>query len=388
MRFSVDAHAIGRHLTGNEVYVRNLLIGFAALDRKSDFIAYVSDNVNGASAAVPERFTQRSVSSNSFVRLGVDLARKVREDRPALLHVQYTAPLACSVPVVVSVHDISFLEHPEYFPWLRAMQLRWTVKRTIRRASKVITPSEFSRRAIMSAYGLSERRIAVVPIAVSPVFRPVPRVNATDFVARRFGIREPFVLTVGDLQPRKNQIGLIHAFDRLVERHPTLPHHLVIVGQETWFSARVKDAAKNSKAAARIHFTDFVNDSELLQLYNASDLLAFPSFYEGFGLPVLEGMACGRAVACSNTSAMPEVANAAAILFDPESPEDIARAMADVLLDPELRARMERLGQQRASLFTWERTARRTLEIYYEVAGAAPRLTAAKPVKRATVIRP
>src|SRR3954469_541161 len=106
MRFSVDAHAIGRHLTGNEVYIRNLLNGFAALDQTSEFIAYLSSNVNGAAAAVPSRFTQRYVSGNSFVRLGVELSRRLREDCPDLVHVQYTAPLACPVPVVVSVHDI------------------------------------------------------------------------------------------------------------------------------------------------------------------------------------------------------------------------------------------------------------------------------------------
>lgn len=387
MRFSVDAHAIGRHLTGNEVYVRNLLTGFAALDDTSDFIAYLSNNVNGASAAVPERFIQRRVSSNSFLRLGLDLSRKLREDLPDLIHVQYTAPLSCPVPVVVSVHDVSFIEHPEYFPWPRAVQLRATVKRTVRQAVKVITPSDFSRSAIVRAYGLDERKIEVVPIAVSSAFRPLARDTASSYVQSRFGISGPFVLTVGDLQPRKNQIGLIRAFERLIVENPALKHRLVIVGQKTWFSDRIVEAAHRSKVADRIHFTYFVTDDDLLQLYNGCDLMAFPSFYEGFGLPILEAMACGRAVACSNTSAIPEVTNAAAILFDPESTDDIARAMRDVLVDSELRNRMERRGHQRASLFTWDRTARRTLEIYYEVAGAG-KLAAATTARKVPAVRP
>src|SRR4029453_14864250 len=151
MRFSVDAHAIGRHLTGNEVYVRNLLIGFAALDHTSEFIAYLSSNVNGATAAVPERFITRRVSGNSLLRLGLDLSRKLRADRPDLIHVQYTAPLFCPVPILASVHDVSFIEHPEYFPPARALQLRSTVKRTVQQAVRLITPSDFSRRAIMRA---------------------------------------------------------------------------------------------------------------------------------------------------------------------------------------------------------------------------------------------
>jgi glycosyltransferase involved in cell wall biosynthesis len=369
VRFSVDAHAIGRHLTGNEVYIRNLLQGFADLDQGSEFIAYLSHSLDGAEAAVPERFQRRFVSANSLKRLGVDLPRRIAEDRPDLVHVQYTAPVACSAPIVVSVHDISFLEHPEYFPFLRTVQLRLTVKRTIQRAARVITPSEFSRNRLLDAYRPDPAKVDVVPIAMSPMFRPSPQETAARWVAERFRISSRFILTVGDLQPRKNQIGLIRAFEQLILENPQLPHQLVIVGKNTWFAGRIMEAAKNSRVADRIVFPGFVNDDELLHFYNACELMVFPSFYEGFGLPILEAMACGRAVACSNTSSMPEVANAAALLFRPGDTGEIVRAMRDVLLDPELRTRLERLGLHRASLFTWERTARRTLEIYHEVAG-------------------
>src|SRR5256885_7051050 len=179
MRFSVDAHAIGQHLTGNEVYVRNLLRGFATLDQKSEFIAYLSSDEEPVLSAVPERFRRKFVSKNSFVRLGVDLSTRLREDKPDLVHVQYTAPLQCPVPVVVSVHDVSFIDHPEYFPWWRTVQLRVTVKRTVHSAAKVITPSEFSRRCIAKAYGLDDSKIAVVPIAVSSAFHPISREVAT-----------------------------------------------------------------------------------------------------------------------------------------------------------------------------------------------------------------
>ena len=216
MRFSVDAHAIGRHLTGNEVYIRNLLQGFAKLDQSSEFIAYLSQSVNGAETAVPERFRRRYVSANCLKRLGLDLSNRLREDRPALLHVQYTAPISCPSPIVVSVHDISFLEHPEYFPWFRALQLRVTVRRTIQRAARVITPSEFSRKRLLEAYHPDPEKVSVVPIAMSPTFRPVSREAAFRYVSEKYNIQWPFVLTVGDLQPRKNQIGLIRAFEELI----------------------------------------------------------------------------------------------------------------------------------------------------------------------------
>ncbi|MEO7649824.1 MAG: glycosyltransferase family 1 protein, partial [Bryobacteraceae bacterium] len=178
----------------------------------------------------------------------------------------------------------------------------------------------------------------------------------------------PFILSVGDLQPRKNHIGLIQAFAKMVKAFPNLRHRLVLAGKETWFAPRVVEAAKQSGVADRIKFLGFVSDDDLLHLYNACELFVFPSFYEGFGLPILEAMACGRAVTCSNTSAMPEVADGAAILFDPHSTSEITRAMADLLRDPELRSRMERLGQQRSTYFSWQKTAQQTLGLYYEVA--------------------
>ena len=149
MRFAVDAHAIGRNLTGNEIYVRSLLRGFAETDRNSEFLAYIS--ATGAERWIPERFGIRRVSANPYSRLGWELARLVRHDRPDLIHVQYTAPLLARTPVVVTVHDVSFLEHPEYFKGIRRQQLRYTVARTVQRAAMVLTVSEFSRDAILRA---------------------------------------------------------------------------------------------------------------------------------------------------------------------------------------------------------------------------------------------
>jgi glycosyltransferase involved in cell wall biosynthesis len=366
MKFAVDAHAIGRHLTGNEVYIRNLLHSFAALDDDSEFITYLS--VDDPSPWVPSRFTTRRVSANPFQRLGFEMSRNLQQDQPDLLHVQYTAPLRCPVPVVVSVHDVSFLEHPEFFPRFRAMQLRWTVARTVQSAAKILTLSDFSSAAIQRAYGVAPDDVVVAPLAAAPEYRTLHIDNALDAVRTRFQLPAPYILSVGDLQPRKNQIGLIGAFADLVKSFPQLRHRLVLAGKETWFAPKVREAARASGAGDRIRFLGFVTDEDLFYLYNACDLFVFPSFYEGFGLPILEAMACGRAVTCSKTSAMPEVADGAAILFNPHSKQEMTRAMADLLRDAELRARMERLGQQRAAHFSWEQSARRTLDVYYDVA--------------------
>jgi alpha-1,3-rhamnosyl/mannosyltransferase len=176
---------------------------------------------------------------------------------------------------------------------------------------------------------------------------------------------------VGDLQPRKNQVGLIRAFEQLLRSHPELPHHLVLTGQDSWFASGVRRVASRSAVSSRIHFTGFVDDGDLQHLYGGCDTFMFPSLYEGFGIPILEAMACGRAVACSNTTAVVEVADGAAIVFDPTSIEEMTRAMRDLLLDAELRGRMERLGQQRAAAFDWRDAAQRTLDVYYRVASLA-----------------
>ncbi len=341
-------------------------------------MAYVS--ADEACRYIPAAIRTRRISANPFLRLGFDLAMKMREDRPDLLHVQYTAPVGCPVPVVVSVHDVSFLEHPEYFTRARARQLQWTVGRTVHRAARILTGSEFSRASILKVYGdLAEEKVVVVPNAAASDFRPISRDAACATIRERFSIAAPFILSVGDLQPRKNQIGLIRAFARLVRAHPQLRQNLVLAGKETWFGDRVYDAARESGVGDRIQFTGFVSDDDLLQLYNACDLFVFPSYYEGFGLPALEAMACGRAVACSNTSALPEVVDGAAILFDPYAIDEIVRALADVLLDSELKARMERLGLQRAAYFSWQKTAQKTLDVFHEVAERSDVIARATP---------
>ncbi len=369
MRFSVDAHAIGQHLTGNETYIKNLLTGFGSLDRQSDFIVYLARE--SAFSEIPQRFEKRLVREDPWLRLGYDLPRQLLRDRPSLIHVQYTAPLICRTPVVVSVHDISFLDYPEYFSPFRSRQLRITVRHTVKRAARVLTPSEFSKACIVRAYGLAEDKVEVIPNGVSPAFRPLDREVCARRLSQRYSLPPRFILSVGDLQPRKNHVLLIRAFEDLVRTYPELPQHLVLVGKHAWRSGEVLDAARDSGMSSRIHFMNFVSDEDLVQFYGASDMFIYPSLYEGFGLPILEAMACGRAVACSNSTAMPEVADSCALLFDPRSQIEMVRAMRDLLLDGELRSRMERLGIQRASNYSWQDTARRTLEVYYEVAGAA-----------------
>ena len=170
--------------------------------------------------------------------------------------------------------------------------------------------------------------------------------------------------------------------------YPQLKHNLVLAGKETWFADRVHEAARESGVGDRIQFCGFVSDADLLQLYNACDCSSSRRFTKASACPALEAMACGRAVVCSSTSALPEVVDGAAILFDPYAVDEMVRAIADLLLDAELRARMERLGLQRAAHFSWQKTAERTLEVFHEVAeGVRPR-GASTRCRRPARVRP
>lgn len=376
MRVAVDAHAIGQRLTGNEVYIRNLISRYKHLEPEAEFVAYTSSPA--AREWIPEEFRTRRVSCNPFFRLGLEMSARLREDRPDLLHVQYTAPLRCPVPIVVTVHDVSYMEHPEYFTKGRALQLRLSTRKTLREATRIITESEFSRQRISHWFGIDPDEIRVTPLAAEDHFRPVNREMAMQRVTERLKFAGPYVLSVGDWHPRKNQIGLIRAFRALLAAHPKLPHKLVLAGKRTWFAPRVMDEIRQSGLEERIVLTDFVDDDILPHLYNAADVFVFPSFYEGFGLPALEAMACGRPVVCSDSTALPEVVDGAALLFDPHSVEEQMRAIADILIDKELFRRMEKKSLQRAAFFNWNETARQTLDVYREVAGIQTRIPARK----------
>jgi glycosyltransferase involved in cell wall biosynthesis len=375
MRFAIDAHTIGQRRTGNEVYARTLIGHYPDLDAEAEFIAYIASS--DVLSWMPPTVQLRRVSTNPFVRLGGEMSAKLRVDKPNLIHVQYTAPVLCPVPIVVTVHDVSFMEYPQ-FSGARSIQLQISTRQTVKRASKIITVSEYSRQRIAGVFGLDPSLIAVTPLAAQTCFRVMNRVLAARIVHERLGIDRPYILHVGDLHPRKNQIALIRAFRELLAGCPDLRHVLVLAGKHTWFAPRVLEWVQRAGLAERVVMPGFVGDDVLPALYNGADVFAFPSFYEGFGLPVVEAMACGRPIVCSSATALREVVDGAGLLFDPHNLGEQITALRDVLVDPELSRRMERKSLLRAACFDWRDTARQTLEVYHEVAEGSIRLQRSK----------
>ncbi|MCM8749756.1 glycosyltransferase family 4 protein [Thermomicrobiaceae bacterium CFH 74404] len=268
-------------------------------------------------------------------------------------------------PSVVTIHDLSFLVVPQYaHPRLRAY-LSAAVPRSLQRVSAVIAVSEQVRQEVIEHYRLPPERVVAIPHGVTTGLA-APPVDQSRRTLDRLGIREPYFLMVGTVEPRKNHMTALEAFSLLAPRYPGLA--LVIAGRPGWLSDPVMQAIRAAGARLPVRYVGPVADGDLPALYARSVALIYPSWYEGFGLPVLEAMACGTAVITSVGGAPAQVAGEAALVVPPGRPEALAEAMERVIDDSALRQRLVQEGQRRVPSFSWERAARQHLELYRRVA--------------------
>lgn len=272
--------------------------------------------------------------------------------------------LLTQVARVVTIHDVIPYIHPQTSTCLDRLIYHVWLPLAVRRASAVITSSKQSRRDIVNYLPVSPDRTATVLAAADGRFRPMQQREIMP-ILHKYGIDEPYILYVGALESRKNLPRLLEAFALLRDQIQTWC--LVIVGPHKWKLSPIYDTVQRLNLEPYVHFTGYVEEEHLPALYNGADLFVFPSLYEGFGLPVLEAMACGTPVITSNTSSLPEVAGDAAVLVDPYDVESIGHAMYAVLTQPALAASMSEKGMKHAAQFTWERTARETIAVYEKV---------------------
>jgi glycosyltransferase involved in cell wall biosynthesis len=278
-------------------------------------------------------------------------------------------PTRPATHTLLTIHDLSFVRHPDAFVPALRRYLERVVPRSIKQADVVLADSAHTRSDLMTLFGTPSSKIEVITPGVDARFRPQPGSTAaaespqaspplTERLRQRYGIEDlPYVLSVGTLQPRKNYVRLIRAFaeTRSCRGPDGSPTQLLIVGGHGWL---YEDVLAEADKHDRVRLLGFADDEDLPALYRGASLFAFPSLYEGFGLPVLEAMACGVPVVCSNTSSLPEVAGDAALLVDPLDVEGLSAALDRALKDRELRRRMVDRGLTQAAHFTWERSAR------------------------------
>lgn len=278
---------------------------------------------------------------------------------------QLPAPGPTAPPFVATVHDLTTLTHPGHHTMLNRAVHRRRLRWIRRHAARVIAVSGSTARDLETRAGIGVDRLTVVHEARGHHLAPPDDPEA---VLRRYGVARQYVLTVGTLEPRKNHVRLVHAFERLDRDDAAL----VVVGASGWRSRPIMRAIEASPARERIRVLGPVPATDLAALYTRATAFAYPSLYEGFGLPVLEAMAAGVPVLTSDRSSLPEVAGDAAVLVDPGSVESIRAGLTRLLDEPGLRERLAAAGTARERAFTWERTARETLAAYHEAASSRP----------------
>ncbi len=369
MNIGIDAHMLGQRETGNETYILELVRHAPRQAPAHRFFVYVEnpDAVPPEARACANVRVTRLQNHSAAARLLWELPRRAAADALDALHISYNAPLylprRCAL--VVTVHDISFERHPEWFPTRLRWFLKASVRRSARAAQQTIAVSEWCRKDLIETYRLPPERVWVTHEAAGGAFRPNIERAALDAIRAKYDTGERFILAVGNVQPRKNLARLLEAFAqaRAAGLHA---YKLALVGQPQWQADAVHQAARALGDAAVM--TGYVPDADLPLLYNAADVFCYPSLYEGFGLPVLEAMACGAPVITSNVTALPEVAGDAAYLVDPRDVRALAEALVKVATDENLRREYRARGLARAKQFAWARLADQTIAAYERAA--------------------
>jgi glycosyltransferase involved in cell wall biosynthesis len=287
-------------------------------------------------------------------------ARELRQLKPDLVHgMAYTVPVGWPGRSVVTIYDLSFLLYPKAFKVANRIYLTATTRATARRARRVLTISDHARRDIVRLLSVPEEYVDVTYPAVEDRYQVLPEPEVQAFRRAR-GIPDAFVFAVGTLEPRKNLAGLLRAYARLGKPRPPL----YVAGGMGWRVSPIFDTVRQLDLAEEVNFLGFVPEDELPLWYNAARLFAFPSLYEGFGLPVLEAMACGTPVITSTVSSLPEVGGKAAIQVPPQDTDRLAQEMERVLDDPQLRIEMRAAGRIQASRFSWRAMTDQTVASY------------------------
>ncbi|MEO5590696.1 MAG: glycosyltransferase family 1 protein [Gemmatimonadaceae bacterium] len=352
---------------GTETYARSLIQALAQRDDDNEYIVFLSREAADLDVTPGPNFTRvvcpvvamRRAARYTWEQaiLPLQLMRK----RPALVHsLGYVSPLAAQCPQVVTVHDVNYLGHKGRRTAVGRRAFQFFVERTVKRADRVITVSQFSKNEIVKHMDVASEKVTVVHSAG----REAPAQSSPAGKGIRFAreITRPYVMAFSSLSAHKNINGLVAAFARISS---SVPHALVLVGhlpEKSGVRAEIESAVDD-----RVHYTGYLSDADVEGLMQHASLFAFPSLYEGFGLPILDAQQAGVPVTCSSAGALPEVAGKGALLFDPLSVDDMAAALQRCLIDMDLRETLVAAGFENAREFSWERTARQTADVYRAV---------------------
>jgi glycosyltransferase involved in cell wall biosynthesis len=378
MKIAIDARKWRDYGIGT--YVRNVVRHLAQIDRETTYLLFCNPADESALRDLAENFVPVVDSSAGYsLREHVSLPLKLRSLGAELLHSpHYVRPLLCTIPSVVTIHDCIHLLFPQYLPNRMAFRYaRFVMGSAIRNSSIVFTVSEASRADILRFYPSTDpAKVHVVPNAIDAELLVDPGEAERDRVRERYQIRGRFVLFAGNVKPHKNLERLIRAFARVRCQEGNEDLRLVVIGDDVSRYASLRRTADEAGVRQEVRFFGFVPHETLAALYRMATVFAFPSLYEGFGLPPLEAMACGTPVVTSRISSLPEVVGDGALLVDPYNEDDIAQGIARLLDDQDLRARLVERGLERAASYSWARSARQIHAGYLKALGRTEPATA------------
>lgn len=357
MRIGIDAsRAVVRPRTGTENYSYHLIREILARGRAHDYTLYF--NQPPASGDFPTGSATERVMPFPRLWTHLRLSAEMSTHPPDVLFVpSHVLPLMHPERSVATVHDLGYLYWPKAHPLARRWYLHLSTLFNARSSSRVIAVSQATADDLVRRYGISREKIAVIPEGCGPEYRP-PSAEAVAAVRSRYALPGRYVLAVGTIQPRKNLGRLVDAFRRV--RQATGDVMLVLAGKPGWGAAPI---LRQIAGASSVRVLGYVPDRDLPALLGGAEALAFPSLYEGFGLPALEAMACGTPVVCSNNSSLPEIVGDAGLLVQPTDADAIAGALILLLEDAALREELRRRGIERAASFSWTRCAAATLDL-------------------------
>lgn len=372
MRIAIDYTAAIRQHAGIGNYVRKLVDAMLAQDAENQYTLLTSgrptrerpfptaENVHGRSIFIPDRYL-----NIIWYRWRLPLYANYFSGQVDIYHGPDFAlpPIGKKLRKVVTVHDLAFLDHPEYAVPSLANYLKKVVPEAVASADVVCTVSQEVSRTLVAHFHTPREKLTVIPNGVSAHFKRITDPVILGATRHKFDLRHPLVLGVGTLEPRKNHIGLIKAFYH-AQKKKNGPAMLALAGGKGWLYEETQQLVEELKLEKKVRFLGRVSDLELVTLYSLADVFAFPSFVEGFGVPPIEAMACGAPVITSNTSSLPEIVGDAAILIDPHNTGELSAAITRILQDKSLQEELRQKGYERVKQYTWPVSARKMLSIY------------------------
>lgn len=373
MKIAIDALPVKSLQHGMGTYIFNLLKEMAQLDQAHDFVVFKKPSV----------FTDLEKSQRfniQFRNLSKGLARRVVWEYttlPKLLQKEQVdifwgpsnfLPLRKACKYVVTIHDLSSFTYAHTYPYLRRKYYQYIIKQAVKRADLIITDSEFSRQDIINTFSVLPEMVKKIYCGIDDIFRRIESLDAIAQVKSKYKLPDDFILTLGVIEPKKNTERLIRAYAQLRDKHNNVPK-LVIGGSKKygWNNRRIFELVETLVLKDAVNFTDFIEQKDLPVVYSAAKLFILPSLFEGFGLPVIEAMACGTPVITSKTSSLPEITGDAAVLINPYDTEEIGQAIIKVISDQQLQTEMRVKGFENVKRFSWQESAHELLCMFEQV---------------------